>query len=349
MYTSNLQKTNAILFFSFALLFLFYIGAPILIPITFGAFLAALVKPVCTMLENKTFLGRIPAALLSTLLVFLVIGGLTYMLVYQLSIFANDLPQIRVEFEAFLNNLRSKIIDASSISQRQLQEFMDERSGTFLSTVEHYITNFLGNILTVTLKFLLVLIYVFLFLLARDKFKQFVLMYNTGENEARAATIIEKSSRVIYAYLWGRLKVMILLAIMYILTFWYFDIPYALLLTLFGALITIIPYIGPFISGVLPILFIIVFGRDLSEVLIFSSIILVIQLIESYVLEPIIIGSEVKLNPLSVIIAIIIGGAIWGLAGMILFVPIFAIIRIWSANTPSLRPLGFLMGNKEET
>ena len=174
-----------------------------------------------------------------------------------------------------------------------------------------------------------------------------MLKYNTGENEARAISIIEKSSGVIYAYLWGRLKVMTLLAIMYVLTFWYFDIPYALLLTLFGALITIIPYIGPFISGLLPILFIIVFGRDFTEIVIFSSIILVIQLIESYVLEPIIIGSEVKLSPLSVILAIIIGGAVWGLAGMILFVPIFAIIRIGSANTPSLKPLASLMGGNE--
>jgi predicted PurR-regulated permease PerM len=49
---------------------------------------------------------------------------------------------------------------------------------------------------------------------------------------------------------------------------------------------------------------------------------MIIQLIESYVLEPVIIGSEVQQSPLFVIIAIILGGAIWGAAGLILFVPI---------------------------
>lgn len=347
MCTSRLKKANHVLFFIFALLLLFYIGSSILIPITFGAFLAALVERFCSMLEKNTFFGRIPAALISTLLVFVVIGGLAWMMVYQLSIFANDLPQIRTEFQNFLKNLQQKISEASSISQRQQQDFLNQRSDLLLSTLENYLTNFLSNLLMVTLKFMLVLIYVFLFLLSRKKFKAFVLSYTKDEKEDHTATILEKSSRVIYAYLWGRLKVIILLAIMYILTFWYFGVPYAVLLTLFGAFITIIPYIGPLISGLLPIVFVIVFGRDYSEVFIFAAVIFVIQLIESYVLEPMIIGSEVNLSPLSVIIAIIIGGAVWGLAGMILFVPILGIIRIWASNSSSLKPLGILLSNKD--
>lgn len=53
--------------------------------------------------------------------------------------------------------------------------------------------------------------------------------------------------------------------------------------------------------------------------IVFSIIIIVEQLIESYVLEPLIIGHEVRINPLSVIIAIVLGGMVWGLAGMVTF------------------------------
>jgi predicted PurR-regulated permease PerM len=353
MHTSILQKTNSVFFFCFALLLLFYLGADLLIPLTFAAFLTALVAPICSMLEAKTFLGRIPAALLSTLLVLLVIGGLAYMMVYQLSIFANDLPQIRDEFKNFWEDLRVRISNASGISQRQQQQFLEERSETFLNTMEQQLTNFLGNLFMVTLKFMLVLIYVFLFLLSRHKFKGFVLMYSSGDKsgdkEERSEEIIAKGSRVIYSYLWGRLKVIAALAGMYILAFWYFNVPYAILLTLFGAIITIIPYAGPLISGVLPVIFFMVFGREFSDVVIFASVVLVIQLIESYVLEPMIIGSEVDLSPLAVIIAILIGSMLWGLAGMILFVPIVAIVRIWSQHTPALRPLGYLLSNKNTT
>ena len=67
-------------------------------------------------------------------------------------------------------------------------------------------------------------------------------------------------------------------------------------------------------------------------------------------LEPFILGKEVKLNALVVIVAIVVGGIIWGLAGMILFVPIFAIVKIISLNHPGLKPIGFLLGHgKKET
>jgi len=82
--------------------------------------------------------------------------------------------------------------------------------------------------------------------------------------------------------------------------------------------------------------------------IVFSIIIIVEQLIESYVLEPLIIGHEVRINPLSVIIAIVLGGMVWGLAGMVLFVPIFAMIKIISNHTPGYEPVGYLLGNTRE-
>ncbi|MBA3987283.1 MAG: AI-2E family transporter [Flavobacteriales bacterium] len=61
-------------------------------------------------------------------------------------------------------------------------------------------------------------------------------------------------------------------------------------------------------------------------------------------MEPVIIGSEVKQNPLFVIIAIILGGVIWGLPGLILFVPFFAILKIFFDHSTHLKPVGYLMG-----
>lgn len=344
MQYSNLKRTNAILFFGFAVFGILYFGASFLIPLTFAAFLATLMEPVAAMLE-KVGLGKLPASLLSTLAVLIVVGGLSFLLLYQVRLFANDLPQIKDELETFFRDFQRWFSSTTGISMQEQQEVLRKRSGTLLSALEEQLTKLLGNVLTASLQFLLVLVYLFLFLLNRGKYIQFVLMYVPDENHSKARNILHKTGSVIHHYLWGRIKVMSILAAMYIIAFLIFDVRYALLLTVFGALITIIPYIGPFISGLLPICFVIVFGRDLSEVMLFSAVILVIQLIESYVLEPVIIGSEVKLSPLAVIIAILIGSMIWGIAGMILFVPLFAMLKILSDNVPSLRPIGYLIGN----
>jgi predicted PurR-regulated permease PerM len=343
----NLQKANAFFIFGFAVLATLYFGAGFLIPLTFAAFLAALMKPVNERLE-KTGLPNLLASLVSTLLVFVVVGGLFFLFFYQLKIFADDFPKIKEEVGVFLENIQQSLSSVTGLSPEEQKEIISKRSDTLLNSVETQLALALGNFVGASLKFLLVLVYLFLFLLNRRRFVNFLLIYLPDQKEEKARILMHKTSKVAHHYLWGRAKVMGILAAMYIVAFLIFDVRYAILLTVFGAIITIIPYIGPLLSGVLPVCFVIIFGSSFTEVVLFSIVILVIQLIESYVLEPVIIGSEVKLSPLAVIIAVIIGGIVWGIAGMILFVPIFAIIKILADYTHSLRPVGYLLGNSNK-
>lgn len=344
----ELRKINSIFIFGFAMLATLYYGAGFLIPFTFAAFLAALMQPIAEKLE-QIGISKILSAWLSTLLVFIIVGGLSYLFIFQLKLFTDDLPQIQEQLKKFLQDIQQQISAATGLSPEEQKSFLQDRSGTLMESVEEQLTKVLGGIVSASLKFLLVLIYLFLFLLNREKYVSFVLKYVREEKEDRTMEIMEKTNKVAHHYLWGRLIIMSILAIMYIITFLSFDLRYALLLTIFGALITIIPYIGPFISGLLPVLFAIVFGMEFSQVLLFAGIVLVIQLIESYVLEPVILGSEVQLSPLAVIIAIVIGGAVWGIAGMILFVPLFAVCKILFDYTTNLKPLGFLIGNEQKS
>lgn len=340
----GLKKFNNILLFIFAVLILLYFGATFLIPFTFGIFLATLMTPLSDLLEKKINLPRIISSFISTLVIFIIIGGISFLFIYQLSRFAQDLPNLRYEFLTFIESIQQNITSFTGLSLEEQNRILQNRSDTILFSIENYLTRFLGNILDTAIKFLLVLIYVFLLMLYRSKFKDFVMMYANENQEEKVEVVMHKTSKVVYQYLWGRVKVMTILGIMYYITFLIFNIPYAILLTIFGALITIIPYIGPFISGLLPIMFAILFGMDFYNVLIFSAAIIVIQLIESYILEPVIIGKEVELNPLVVIIAVILGGFIWGMSGMILFVPIFAMIKIISNHNSNLKPIGYLLG-----
>lgn len=348
MHYKDLKKINQILLLGFAVLAALYYGADFLIPVTFAAFLAALVSSLCSLLQ-KAGLSNIISSLICTLVVFVVVGGLSYLLVYQLSLFAEDLPLIKDQSRSFLHSLQEQLSSATGISRQEQQQFIESRYDSLINMLQSQLRIFLESLLYVVLKFLLVLIYLFLFLLYRYRFEQVVLMWIKSDEEEKTIKLMNENSRVIHHYLWGRVKVMSLLAIMYLLAFWLFGVKYVLLLTIFGALITIIPYLGPFISGLLPILMYVIFHDNFYNIILFASVIFVIQLIESYVLEPLIIGSEVKLSPLAVIIAVVVGGKIWGLAGMILFVPLLAMIKIFADHTPNLKPLGVLLGNEKRS
>jgi predicted PurR-regulated permease PerM len=340
----NLRRLNQVLLFT-ALLFAFlYFGQSFLIPFIFGVFFAMLVKPLSDYLEIKLGFKRIFSSLTCTLVIFIAAGGIMYLFIYQINHFFTDISTFQEKIESFIQSIQKQITSVTNLSEAEQNKIWDERSNDLMNSLQPVVTGFFGSILSM----LLILIYVFLLLLYRDKFSEFFMMYTKDAKEEEIKEMLHETGGVVYQYLIGRLKVMALLGIMYIITFLIFGLPYAVLLTLFGTLITVIPYLGPLVSGVLPVLFAAIFFDSMQKVILFAAIVLLIQLIESYVLEPLIMGKQVQLNPLIVIIAILIGGMIWGLAGMILFVPLFAMFKIVSFHVAGLKPVGYLVGNSNE-
>ncbi len=342
----KLQKANTILFFCFLIFVGLYYGASFFIPLAFGIFFAALIVPVSNFLETRWGLGRITSSFISTFILFIGIGLLIFFLFRQLGIFLSDIIERKDDIRDYITLLQEEVNKSTGFSIYQQEEMLRERLGFFIEMIQNVISNFLSGLTGMLVNFLLVLIYVMLLLINRNKFNDFIMMYVSEDKKDKTAEILSDTQKVAHKYLWGRIQVMLLLAIMYTITFYAYGLQHASLLIVFGVIITIIPYIGPLLSGILPVLFMIIFGGSTLEVISFTIIVLVIQLIESYVAEPLIIGSEVHQSPLFVIIAIIIGGTLWGIAGMILFVPIFGILKIIFDNIENLKPVGFLMGYK---
>lgn len=346
--SSKLQKINSVLFFCFLLIIGLYYGSSFLIPLTFGIFFTTLVLPISAFFEKKLKFGRMLSSFVSTFILFLVVGGLFFLLIRQFSMFVSDLLERKEDILGFIDNLREQVVQLTGITLEQQEEVFKDRIFGMIQELQKHLSNLFNNFVDILMDFLVMLIYVFLFLLYRDQFFNFFMKYASSNNNSSAEKIINESKTVANRYLWGRVQVMIALAIMYTITFLAYDLEYSALLIIFGVLITIVPYIGPFVSGLLPVLFMVVFSDSSAAIISFAAIVLVIQLVESYVLEPIIIGSEVKQSPLFIIIAIVLGGVIWGFAGLVLFVPLFAIMKIIFDHTPGLEPLGVLIGYKND-
>ena len=344
----KINEINQILLFILIVFVLLYFGSPFLVPFVFGVFFASLMAPFSNFLE-KHKINRVFSSLISTMVIFIVTGIVLYITMLQINRFVLEIPDIRYEIQNEFENIQKRIASATDLSVHEQRELWRNRSPNIIGIIEAGLTRFLGDVVNIAGGFLLVLVYLFLLLYYRSKFKDSFLMFMSNEKKKKAEDILEEISEIVYHYLWGRVKVMAILAILYYITFLIFDLPYAGLLTIFGALITIIPYLGPFLSGILPIIFAIFYLPGFSLIILFTVIIIIIQLTESYVFEPVIIGHEVKINPLIVIIAIMMGAMIWGLAGMILFVPVFAVLKIIADHSPSLKPVGYFLGSSSKS
>jgi predicted PurR-regulated permease PerM len=124
-------------------------------------------------------------------------------------------------------------------------------------------------------------------------------------------------------------------------------VKHALLFGMLTAIMTIIPYFGIIISSLIPIsvawLTMDSVWYPIGVVAIFS----VVQYLEANVIFPKVVGTQLNLSTWATLVAVIAGGIIWGAAGMVLFIPILAILKIISDQIESWKPLNVLLRRED--
>jgi predicted PurR-regulated permease PerM len=147
--------------------------------------------------------------------------------------------------------------------------------------------------------------------------------------------LIQEVNRIIGGYIRGQLFVCLVLAGCSFLAFWIAGVPYPLLLGIIIGVTDIIPYFGPIIGAVPAILI----ASTVSTKMIITVIIVVIilQFVESNILGPYIVGKSIHMHPVLIMLALIVGGEIGGIVGMILAIPCLAIIKVIYIQTKGFR------------
>lgn len=199
---------------------------------------------------------------------------------------------------------------------------------------------FLGNLM-------LVFIYVFFFLLYRAKLKKSLLKMIPEHQQERTSDIVNNSVDVAKGYLVGRFILIVFLAIFYSTGMLLLGVKYAVFAGIIAAILSLIPYIGNMIGGAISILLALVSGGTFLMALGVLGIFSLAQFIESYLLEPYVVGKQVELNPIMIIIIVIMGEAVWGVMGMVIAIPVTGILKVIFDAIPKTRPLGYLLGNED--
>jgi predicted PurR-regulated permease PerM len=74
----------------------------------------------------------------------------------------------------------------------------------------------------------------------------------------------------------------------------------------------------------------------------------IVQFIQTYLLEPLVVGSAENINPLFTIIILVVGELVWGVPGMVLALPLLGIVKVVFDNVDSLKPYGYLIGKPKK-
>jgi len=204
-----------------------------------------------------------------------------------------------------------------------------------------------GSLTSVIKNLVLVLVYFLFLLYYRSHLKNFLLKLSAPSQRGEMEQIIHSATNVSQQYLLGLSKMIVCLWIMYGIGFSILGVKNALFFAILCGLLEIVPFVGNITGTTLTVLVSALHGAEFSVLIGIVITYAVVQFIQGWVLEPLILGPQVKINPLFTILALILGELLWGISGIILAIPITAIFKIICDHIEPLKPYGFLIGEIE--
>ncbi|MCU0338701.1 MAG: AI-2E family transporter [Spirosomaceae bacterium] len=324
-----------------------YILRETLIPLTFSVLFAVLLYPTCAFLERWRF-PRILAITLSIVLMFTVVGLLVYLASVQIVGFGQELPNLEKKANYWIDQGQDFLSDNFGLSRRKQ---MTEGRKYLTEALKNSASILTGAVATTTNTLVsasLVPLFVFFFLLYRDFFRNFFYKLFDSRHKRRVNQAIGRVYEVVQGYLVGLVSVIMIVGVMNSAGLLLLGVPHAIFFGFFAAFLLLIPYVGLMIGSLLPALMALVTKDSPMYAAGVLAVFGVIQFLEGNFITPNIVGSKVSINPLAAMIVLILGGQLWGVSGLILALPVTAIVKVIFDAVESLKPFGYLLGDAEE-
>lgn len=319
----------------------------VLLPLIFSMLIAVTLFPLARRLESWK-IPRLLSSIIAVIVAIIVISGLIYLIVNQVLNIGKNGEDMVARFRGILDVIMEWANRQFGLTNDMISERFNEFTNNLLSNATIYLQtafNSLGGILS---SGVLVPLFVFFMLYYRDFFREFFFKSFKSTGNERVSNILDNIYSVVQSYLAGLLTVMGIVAILNTGGLMLMGIEYAWFFGTLAALLMLIPYIGIAIGSILPALFAIATKDSAWYALGVIGWFQVVQFFEANLITPNIVGSKVSINPLMSIVGLLLGGMLFGLAGLILALPLIAILKVLLDATPSLAHFGFLIGEPED-
>lgn len=348
MIRDPLLRITLIFLFGFLFFQTLFYAQSILIPLGFAILLALLILPLCNVFEKWHF-PRGLAVFLCLFIVVVTISGLVFLFSTQVISLARDFPSYMQQLQIKIDNAQELIERRFEVSPEDQLAYIESKATQLLQNSGQFLTNFFLATTGTVVDFSLVLLYTFLLLYLRDRFKIFILKITEDKDQENTKKILAQSGLVTAKYLSGVFTVVAILAVLNSVGLMIIGVPHPIFFGSLAAVLNVIPYIGVFVGSAFAVIMALIAMESIWSPVAVLILFIVIQSIESNFLTPKIVGGKIQINPLATILVLIIGGSLWGIAGMVLFLPFLGVLKIILDNVKPLQPYGYLIGEYKES
>lgn len=338
----NQEKNKNLLLISFAVTLgicvVLYFSRRVVAPFFIAFALAYLLDPLVDRLVSFKFSRTLSVLILMLVFFFLMLGA-GVLLVPIFSIQAENLAKNIPTYIGIFQEWFRPILDMiSGLDPQKVEEFVNEGLSRFgelpmkiLQFSGKFIWGSISNLFNIILMFAnLIIIPVVMFYLLRDfdSINEKLLKLVPPRFQEKTRDIVLEIDHVLSRFVRGQLVVAGLMGTMYSIGLFLCDTPMSLSLGMMAGLVNLVPYLGLVLGFVPSALLTYMHTQEWMPVLAVAGVFGVVQALEGMIITPRVVGDNIGLHPVAVILAVLLGGELFGLAGMILGVPVVAVFNV---------------------
>ena len=321
----------------------------VLIPIAFALLISFILYPLSRKFESWGANEIVPA-FMSILSLFLIIAG-------SIILFSSQIVELSDNLTDFKGKILDVFADVTFFINKNIGFLPDQQEGELFDKIKDWLNESAGSLLSKTVGstaeflfgLLTAIVFTFLILIYRKGLvRSFVHFYPEGQRE-KARKMFKSVQTVGQQYLFGMSVIVLILGFVNSIGLWIIGIDSPFLFGFLAAVLALIPYAGTFLGAALPILYAFMTFDSIWMPISIGIFFWFVQFVESNFLTPKIVGGNLKINALSSILSIIIGASVWGIAGMILFLPFTAMLKVMCNEYEELKPIAMLIGEENYT
>ncbi|QGY47666.1 AI-2E family transporter [Maribellus comscasis] len=346
MKTTGLIKTGLSLFIIALLLVFIILVKNVLIPLVVAMFLSYLMYPLVWGIERRG-VNRAISILMVLFTVIVLIGVSTFLLSLRASNISIDFDEVKEQLDDKSISVQHIVKEKLGINGSTADYYVDEALDNIASSWQSEIGTFFSATTTTLFQIGILPVFVFFLLFYRTKTARFIFRITPREKRPTTLHILREISTVTTKYLGGLFLVVTILAVLNSLGLFIIGIKHALVFGVLAAFLNLIPYAGTFLGGFIPFAYVFFIDPNpFAPMLKIAALFVVIQFIENNLLTPNIVGNSIKINPLAIILSLLFANMVWGIAGMLVVVPVLATVKVIMRNIENLKPYAFLISDR---
>lgn len=342
----SLQKVFFAIATIFALFASLILAKTILIPLSFAFIISLLLYPMVKLI-NSWKVNKIIAAFISILVVLLIIGG-------GIFLFSAEIIAITKDFSDFRSKILRVIAEATIYINGNLNFIPDLEKNDLVNLINDWFRSSTGSLVSQTFSntasflagMLATIIFTFLFLIYSSGLITALSSFYAIDRRKEVRILFKSIQQVGQKYLAGMVILILVIGFANSLGLLLIGIENPFLFGFLGAILAIIPYVGTVSGAILPILYAFFSYGSMWMSIEIAILFWGVQLVSDNFLSPKIVGGNMNINAFTAILSLIVGGVVWGIAGMILFLPFAAIVRVVCEEYQELKPFALLIGNE---